>query len=178
MIRDIIKENGIYDINTFNYVINPQINKLANSNLESFQDNFKDIIKINYKTVASNLDTIRFIKEGEKFYFNENFEIQVHSNYFGYTWPISIYRYTIGLGRGSTFNDLKTFMKKIKSLFNKSYLIEENKWNDIPKIKMKILKNKYLNIKNGLLRIKRTYEDDNEIKNIIDEFIKNIESFN
>ena len=43
---------------------------------------------------------------------------------------------------------------------------------------MKILKSKYVNIKNGLLRIKRTYEGDNDIANIINEFIKDIESFN
>ena len=137
-----------------------------------------DILNLSYKTVSHNLDRLRLIKEGEKFYFNENNEIIIHQNYLGYTWVTSVYRYTIGLGRESTFNDLKQFMRKIKTILNRIYLINEDQWNDIPKIKMKILKSKYVNIKNGLLRIKRTYEGDNDIANIINEFIKDIESFN
>ena len=178
MIRDIIKDNNILDLNTFNYVINPQIDKLANSSIESFEQNFKDIINLSYQTVSHNLDRLRSIKEGEKFYFNENFEIVIHQNYLGYTWVTSVYRYSVGLGRLSTFNDLKSFIRRVKALFNKTYLINEDKWGDIPKIKMKILKSKYINIKNGLVRIKRTYEGDKDIENTIDEFIKDIESFN
>ena len=44
MIRDITKDNNILNLNTFNYVINPKIDKLANSSIESFEQNFKDII--------------------------------------------------------------------------------------------------------------------------------------
>jgi len=178
MIRNIIKDNNIYNFNTFSYIINPQIDKLAKSSHESFEKDFMDILNLSYKTVSHNLDRLRLIKEGEKFYFNENNEIIIHQNYLGYTWVTSVYRYTIGLGRESTFNDLKQFMRKIKTILNRIYLINEDQWNDIPKIKMKILKSKYVNIKNGLLRIKRTYEGDNDIANIINEFIKDIESFN
>ena len=71
---------------------------------------------MDFKIVISNLDKIRSLKEGEKFYINGDIELIIHQNYnipFGGI-AISAYRWSIGLGREDSFRDLAHFLTKIK----------------------------------------------------------------
>lgn len=170
MIRSV--RNDIIDdreYNYFNYVITPQIRQLFNSETtDEFYNNFKQCVSYEYNIVISNLIKIKNLQQNQKFYFDDEFNIQIHSNYFG-SWTTSTYRYIVGLGRDSSFNDLEHFIKEIKLLIDRTLIV--NYKHCIPKIKLDILKSHFKNIKKGLLKLKETYNNDNNILSIIDKLI-------
>ena len=133
-----------------------------------------------YKKILENLDKIKNLNKGEKFYFNGDKEIIIHNYYsipFG-SFAISAYRYAIGLGREESFRDLAYFLTKIRSFINKTNRLAINKWNTIPVTKVRILKHKYRYINKGLLKLKETYEGDYNIVSKIDGFFTDLEYSN
>ena len=164
-----------------NIISNPLIIELANSEkIEEFNERFYRCTHMEYKKIIDNLDKIKNLNEGEKFYFNGDKEIFVHTNYsipFG-AIAISAYRYAIGLGREESFRDLAYFLSKIRSFINRSNKLAVNKWKTIPVTKLRILKHKYRHIKKGLLKLKKTYESDYSIQIKIDSFLTDLEYSN
>jgi len=164
-----------------NIISNPLILELANSErTEDFNERFFRCTHMEYKKILENLDKIKNLNEGEKFYFNGEKEIVIHSNYsipFG-GFAISAYRWSIGLGREDSFKDLAYFLTKIRSFINRSNKLPLIKWNSIPVTKLRILKHKYRFINKGLMKLKKTYEDDLNITSQIDGFLTDLEYSN
>ena len=164
-----------------NIVSNPQIIELANSDsIYEFNEIFNRCIHMDFKIVISNLDKIRSLKEGEKFYINGDKELIIHQNYnipFGGI-AISAYRWSIGLGRENSFRDLAHFLTKIKLFLNKANRLQINKWKTIPVTKYRILKHKYKLITRGLINLKDTYKGDFNIISQINNLLTDIEYSN
>jgi hypothetical protein len=164
-----------------NIGLNPLMIELANSEkIEEFNERFFRCTHMEYKRILVNLDKIKNLNEGEKFYFNGEKEIIIHSNYsipFG-GFAISAYRYAIGLGREESFKDLAYFLTKIRSFINRSNKLPIIQWKSIPVTKLRILKHKYRFINKGLTKLKKTYEDDINITNKINGFLIDIEYSN
>jgi len=164
-----------------NIISNPLIIELANSEkIEEFHERFFRCTHMEYKKIIDNLDKIKNLNEGEKFYFNGDREIIVHTNYsipFG-GFAISAYRWSIGLGREDSFRDLAYFLTKIRSFINRSNKLAVNKWKSIPVTKLRILKHKYKYINKGLMKLKKTYENDYSIQSKIDGFLTDLEYSN
>lgn len=164
-----------------NIVSNPQIIELANSdNIDEFCEIFYRCTHMKYEIILSNLDKIRSLKEGEKFYFNGDKEIIIHENYnipLG-GFAISAYRWSIGLGREDSFRDLAHFLTKIRLFLNKANRLEINKWKTIPVTKYRILKHKYKILNRGLINLKETYKGDFNIITKINNLLTDIEYSN
>lgn len=162
-------------------VSNPQIIELANSGtIEEFNEIFYRCTHMEYKIIISNLDKIRSLKEGEKFYINADKELIIHQNYnipFG-GFAISAYRWSIGLGREESFRDLAHFLTKIRLFLNKANRLEINKWKTIPVTKYRILKHKYKILTRGLINLKDTYKGDFNIISQINNLLTDIEYSN
>jgi hypothetical protein len=157
--------------NYFNYVITPQIKQLFDSETaDDFYNNFKQCVHYDYNIVINNFIKIKNLQKNQKFYFDNNTNIQIHSDYFG-SWSISTYRYLIGLGRELSFNDLKFFIINMKKFIDRSLLVNNSDKKCVPKIKIDILISQFKTMKRGLVNLKETYIDDKNIVSIIDELI-------
>ena len=65
-----------------NLITNPLILELANSQkIEEFNERFYRCTHMEYKKILENLDKIKNLNKGEKFYFNGDKEIIIHNYY-------------------------------------------------------------------------------------------------
>ena len=157
--------------------VNPQIKELAKSrSIQEFHINFKRCTSLKYDNILHNLDKLITINENDKFYFDENDQIFIHTNYLG-NWSISVYRQLVGLGRENSINDLTYFFTKVKLFLNKAIRYNCTTWEIIPKTKIGILLFKVGQSMKGILKIKETYNDDKLIKNKLNDIINDLNQF-